>query len=289
VVDCNKWSDEWSKKAGIDQRSLAIGISGLADFFAQRLISFESEEAKEWNNDIFETMYKSALTQSMELAIESGECYPAWEGSPYSKGKTYIDGWSPLAKGEPIPMKNSLLIGLMPTASSARLLGVYESFEPIHSNIFTRMVDDGEFLIVNKYLVSELEAIGLWNEDIQDKIIANGGSIQEIIEIPSDIRNVFKSVWEIKQKYLLDLASIRNKYVDQAQSLNIYYSDAKYSKISSAIVYAWRKGIKTIYYTRTIPAIDKNKKLSASSNQKKPLPQKPTDSMFDCAGGGCSS
>lgn len=286
VIDLNKWSDEWSKKAGEDQRAIAIGVAGLADFFAQRKVSFESEEAKEWNHKIIETMYKASLIQSMELAIESGECYPAWEGSRYSRGETYIDGWSPLEIGEPIPMKNSLLIGLMPTASSARLLGAFECFEPIHSNIFTRMVDDGEFLVVNKYLVYELEELGLWDEEMQDKIIAHEGSIQEISEIPSDIRYRYKSVWEVKQKALLDLAIIRNKYVCQSQSMNVYHADAKYSKISSALMYAWKNGLKTgVYYTRTQSKLDKNKKLSSSSNEQKPLPQKPQNSMFTCEGG----
>jgi len=290
VIDLNKWSDIWSKTAGEDQRAIAIGVAGMSDFFAKRKVSFESEEAKKWNNDIFETMYKSALTQSMELAIESGECYPAWEGSRYSRGETYIEGWSPLESGEPIPMKNSLLIGLMPTASSARLLGAFECFEPIHSNIFTRMVDDGEFLVVNKYLVYELEELGLWNEDMQDNIISHGGSIQEIAEIPSDIRHRYKSVWEVKQKALLDLAIIRNKYVCQSQSMNVYHADAKYSKISSALMYSWKKGLKTgVYYTRTQPKLEKNKKLSASSNQQNSLPERPQNSIFTCEGGGCDA
>ena len=193
VIDNNKWSDEWSKNAGEDQRAVAIGVAGLADFFAKKKISFESEEAKKWNHDIFETMYKSAVEESMILANEEGENYPAWEGSKYSKGETYIDGWSPLEKGEPIPMRNSLLIGLMPTASSAILLGAFECFEPVTSNIFTRMVGDGEFIVVNKYLARELDELDLWTEEIRDQIIANEGSIQDIQEIPQDIRYRYKS------------------------------------------------------------------------------------------------
>lgn len=292
VIDNNKWSDEWSKKAGEDQRAIAIGVAGLADFFAKKKISFESEEAKKWNHDIFETMYKSAVEESMNLAIESGENYPAWEGSKYSKGETYVKDWSPLEKGEPIPMKNSLLLGLMPTASSAILLGSFECFEPITSNVFTRMVGDGEFTVVNKYLAKELDELGLWTESIRDQIIANEGSVQDIQEIPEDIRYRYKTVWEIPQKVLLDLAIDRNKFIDQSQSLNVYHKDAKYSKISSALVYAWKKGLKTgSYYTRTESKLGKNKKLSASENTniQKTVPKRPENSMFSCAGGGCDA
>lgn len=290
VIDNNKWSDDWSKKAGEDQRAIAVGVAGLADFFAKKKISFESEEAKQWNHDIFETMYKSAIEESMELAIEEGQNYPAWEGSKYSKGETYVDGWSPMEKGVPIPMRNSLLIGLMPTASSAILLGSFECFEPVTSNIFTRMVGDGEFIVVNKYLARELDELGLWTADIRDQIIANEGSVQEIQEIPQDIRYRYKTVWELPQKVLLDLAIIRNKFVDQSQSMNVYHRDAKYSKISSALVFAWKNGLKTgAYYTRTESKLGKNKKLSASDNAKVNIVKKPENSMFDCAGGGCSA
>lgn len=290
VINKNKWSDEWSKNAGEDQRAIAIGVAGLADFFAKKKISFESEEAKEWTHKIFEAMYKSAVTESMELAIEEGVNYPAWEGSKYSRGETYIEGWSPIEEGKPIPMMNSLLLGLMPTASSAILLGAFECFEPITNNIFTRMVGDGEFIVVNKYLVKELDELGLWTESIRDQIISNEGSVQDINEIPEDIRYRYKTIWEVPQKALLDLSIIRNKYVDQSQSLNVYHADAKYSKISSALVYAWKNGLKTgAYYTRTKSKLGSNKKLSASDNAKVKAVKRPENSMFTCAGGGCDS
>jgi ribonucleoside-diphosphate reductase alpha chain len=290
VINKNKWSDEWSKNAGEDQRAIAIGVAGLADFFAKKKISFESEEAKEWTEKIFEAMYKSAVSESMELAIEEGENYPSWEGSKYSKGETYIEGWSPAEEGQPIPMRNSLVLGLMPTASSAILLGAFECFEPVTSNVFTRMVGDGEFIVVNKYLVNELDELGLWTEQIRNKVIANEGSVQNIPEIPEDIRYRYKTVWEISQKALLDLSIIRNKYVDQSQSLNVYHKDAKYSKISSALVYAWKNGLKTgAYYTRTKSKLGSNKKLSASDNASASTPKKPENSMFTCAGGGCDA
>jgi ribonucleoside-diphosphate reductase alpha subunit len=289
VINKNKWSDEWSKNAGEDQRAIAIGVAGLADFFAKKKVSFESEEAKEWTEKIFEAMYKAAVTESMTLANEENENYPAWEGSRYSNGETYIEGWSPIEEGQPIPMRNSLLLGLMPTASSAILLGAFECFEPVTSNVFTRMVGDGEFIVVNKYLVRELDELGLWTEEIRDQIIANEGSVQDIQEIPEDIRYRYKTVWEIPQKALLELSIIRNKYVDQSQSLNVYHKDAKYSKISSALVFAWKNGLKTgAYYTRTESKLGKNKKLSASENAVETV-KKPENSMFTCAGGGCDA
>lgn len=284
VIDTNKWSDDWSEKAGLDQRALAIGVAGLADFFAKKKISFESEEAKQWNKDIFETMYKAAVIESMELAIKYGTNYPSWEGSLYSKGETYIEGWSPLPEGQPIPMFNSLLLGLMPTASSAILLGVFESFEPVTSNLFTRRVGQGEFLIVNKYLVNELFEKDLWTSEMIDKIIKNKGGVQNIMEIPEDIRFRYKDVWEISQKTLLDLAIIRNKYVDQSQSLNVYHADAKYGKIASALMYAWKGGLKTgVYYTRTKSKLEANSKL-ASGQITENIKQKPKDSQFECFG-----
>lgn len=286
VIDKNKWSDNWSEKAGVDQRALAIGVAGLADFFAKKKISFESEEAKQWNKDIFETMYKTAVIESMKLAEEKGENYPAWEGSRYSRGETYIEGWSPKPEGEPIPIYNSLFLGLMPTASSAILLGVFESFEPATANLFTRRVGQGEFLVVNKYLVNELIENNLWDSNIIDKVIKNQGSVQNIVEIPEDIRFRYKDVWEIPQRVLLDLSIIRNKYVDQSQSLNVYHADAKYGKIASALMYAWKGGLKTgVYYTRTKSKLETNTKLA--SNQIANQPEKPKDSQFECF--GCST
>ncbi len=286
VIDKNKWSDDWSQAAGVDQRALAIGVAGLADFFAKNKISYESDEAKKWNEDIFKTMYQAAVTESMLIAEEEGHNYPAWEGSRYSKGETYIKGWSPKPEGEPIPMYNSMLIGLMPTASSAILLGSFESFEPVTANLFTRRVGQGEFLVVNKYLVSELLELGLWNSDMIDKVIGNKGSLQNIMEIPEDIRYRYKDVWELPQRVLLDLAIIRNQYVDQSQSLNVYHSDAKYSKIASALMYAWKGGLKTgVYYTRSKSKLETNTKLAASKVSE--TPEKPKDSTFECF--GCSA
>jgi ribonucleotide reductase alpha subunit len=153
------------------------------------------------------------------------------------------------------------------------------------------MVGDGEFIVINKYLVNELNDLGLWTENVRNQIIANEGSVQDITEIPEDIRYRYKTIWEIPQKALLDLSIIRNKYVDQSQSLNVYHTDAKYSKISSALVYAWKNGLKTgAYYTRTKSKLGSNKKLSAADNTtNNNIPKRPENSMFSCAGGGCDS
>ena len=285
VIDNNKWSDDWSRNAGEDQRALAIGVAGMADFFAKKKISFESEEAVEWQHKIFGTMYESAVQESQKMAEEEG-VYPAWEGSPYSKGIKYTSKTTgrviALSQREPIKVRNSLFLGLMPTASSSILLGVFESFEPVTSNLFTRRVGQGEFTVINKYLVSELDDLSLWNQEMMDKIIANGGSIQNIVEIPEDVRYRYKDVWEISQKTLLDLASVRNMYVDQSQSMNVYHKDAKYSKISSALMYAWKVGLKTgVYYTRTKSKIENNAKLAGVSKEK------PKDSQYECF--GCNS
>ena len=285
VIDNNKWSDDWSQNAGEDQRALAIGVAGMADFFAKKKISFESEEAVDWQHKIFGTMYESAVEESQKMAEEEG-VYPAWEGSPYSKGIMYTSKVTGRvvapSQREPIKVRNSLFLGLMPTASSSILLGVFESFEPVTSNLFTRRVGQGEFTVINKYLVSELDDLKLWNQEMMDKIIANGGSIQNIVEIPEDVRYRYKDVWEISQKTLLDLASVRNQYVDQSQSMNVYHKDAKYSKISSALMYAWKVGLKTgVYYTRTKSKIENNAKLAGVSKEK------PKDSQFECF--GCSS
>lgn len=287
VIDINKWSDEWSEKAGLDQRSIAIGIAGLADFFAKKKISFESEEAKEWMKGISETIYKASVCESTRLAEQSGNNYPAWKGSRYERGETYIEGWSPRAEGEPIPMLNSLTTANMPTASSAILLGVFESFEPVTSNVFTRAVGQGEFMVINRYLVQELDELGMWTDEIRSKVVFNEGSIQNIMEIPSDIRYRYKDVWEIPQKALLDLSIIRNKYVDQSQSLNIYHADADYNRIAGALMYAWKNGLKTgVYYTRTKSKLSKNSKLSSISQE---TTKRPENSLFACEGGGCSA
>lgn len=283
VIDVNKWSDEASKAAGEDQRAIAIGIGGLAEFFAQRKLSFTSEEARKWNRDIMETMYKAALEASMELAIKKGVNYPAWEGSPYSKGKTLIEGWNPLGGDAPIPMANSLLIGLMPSAGTSMILGISESFEPFSSNMFTRTVGNGQFTVVNKWLVKDLEDYGMWDKQMSDLIAYYGGSIQDIDIIPQEIKERYRIVTEIPQKALIDMAIDRQQFIDQSQSLNLYFPDASYTKISSALMHGWKNGMKTgSYYMKTEKKSEKAKRL-----YKIDLPERPNDSIAQCF--GCSS
>ena len=178
----------------------------------------------------------------------------------------------------------------MPTASTSQILGNTESFEPLTSNFYVRRVLTGEYYVVNRILQNILKGIHLWDEKMNEQFILEKGSIQKIQRIPGFLKNIFRTVWEIPQKVLLDLAVIRNKYVDQSQSLNVYHKDAKYSKISSALVYAWKNGLKTgSYYTRTKSKLSKNKKLSASDNEAASTPKRPENSMFTCAGGGCDA
>lgn len=276
VIDKNVFPDEYSQLAGLDQRALAIGVAGLADFFAKKEIPFTSDVAKQWNKDIFETMYFAALEESSKMADEDG-VYPAWEGSPYSQGITL------LGKGNgPIKVRNSLFLGLMPSASTSILLGAQECFEAFTSNVFVRSTGSGEFIITNKYLVEILEKEGLWTPEIRDEIIYNEGSIQNIDAIPQRIKDIFKTMWELPMREIINMAADRQQFIDQSQSMNLYFGDADYAKISGALRYGWEKGLKTgVYYTRTERKTSKPKRLY-SSEVKKPI-----DSPFECF--GCTS
>lgn len=276
VIDKNVFPDEYSQLAGLDQRALAIGVAGLADFFAKKEIPFTSDVAKQWNKDIFETMYFAALEESSKMADEDG-VYPAWEGSPYSQGITL------LGKGNgPIKVRNSLFLGLMPSASTSILLGAQECFEAFTSNVFVRSTGSGEFIITNKYLVEMLEKEGLWTPEIRDEIIYNEGSIQNIDAIPQRIKDIFKTMWELPMREIINMAADRQQFIDQSQSMNLYFGDADYAKISGALRYGWEKGLKTgVYYTRTERKTSKPKRLY-SSEVKKPI-----DSPFECF--GCTS
>lgn len=278
VIDKTLYPDKQSERAGKAQRAIAIGVAGLADYFAKKKIPFHSQEALEESEVLSRVIYEAARQESTRLAEIDGS-YPEWKGSRYEKGET-LNGTHP----NPIPMRNSLLIGLMPTASTSILLGVNEAFEPFHSNMFVRNTGSGEFIIANKYLVSDLEKEGLWNESIKKKIILNEGSVQEIAEIPQWIKDLYKTVWEIPMRHILDMAAIRQKYVDQSQSMNLYYKSPEYSKISGALRYAWELGLKTgVYYTRVENQLAKPKRLFSSEE----LPPKPENSPYECF--GCSS
>jgi ribonucleotide reductase alpha subunit len=248
-------------------RPIGIGVQGLADAFQLLKIPFESPEARQLNRDIFETIYFGACQASCELAQQHGP-YETFAGSPASKGVLQFDMWDVTpsdrwdweglkAQIEQHGMRNSLLVAPMPTASTAQILGNNESTEPYTSNMYNRRVLAGEFTVVNKHLLRELTSLGIWTESVRNRIIADNGSIQDVQEIPASIRNVYKTVWEIPQRVILDMAADRAPFICQSQSLNIHIADPDSKKLTSMHFYAWQKGLKTgMYYLRTRPKAD---------------------------------
>ena len=248
-------------------RPIGIGVQGLADAFIKMRFPFDSEEAKQLNKDIFETMYYAAVSESNQLAIEEG-AYPTFEGSPASEGILQFDMWnvtptdrwnwselrtSVKEKG----IRNSLLLAPMPTASTSQILGNNECFEPFTSNIYSRRTLSGEYIIVNKYLLKDLVGLGLWNDEMKQRLMAANGSIQHFDEIPADIKEIYKTVWEISQKVVIDMAADRGAYICQSQSMNLFLENPNFSKLSSMHFYAWSKGLKTgMYYLRSKAAVD---------------------------------
>lgn len=248
-------------------RPIGIGVQGLADCFQMLKVPFDSPEARKLNRDIFETIYFGACTASCDLAKADGP-YETWEGSPASKGQLQYDLWNEepttswdwaglkenIAK---YGMRNSLLVAPMPTASTAQILGNNESTEPFSSNMYVRRVLAGEFTCVNKHLLRELTAKQIWTESIRTRIIADNGSIQNVPEIPKEIRDVYKTVWEIPQRAILEMAADRAPFICQSQSLNVHIAEPNSKKLTSMHFYAWQKGLKTgMYYLRTRPKAD---------------------------------
>jgi ribonucleoside-diphosphate reductase alpha subunit len=264
VIDLNYYPVPEAKKSNMRHRPIGLGVQGLADVFAMLDMPWESDEAMELNRRIFAHMYYAAVGASVDLAATEGR-YETYVGSPAWAGKLQYDLWNvePLQDEgldwdaltndvRRIGMRNSLLIAPMPTASTSQILGNCECIEPYTTHIFTRRTLAGEFIVVNKHLVAKLVQRDLWSVEMKDRIIANNGSIQAIAEIPDDIKRLFKTVWEIKQKTLIDMAAERGPYVCQSQSLNLFLADPDYRKITSMHFYAWRRGLKTgIYYLRT--------------------------------------
>ncbi|KAH9757678.1 Ribonucleoside-diphosphate reductase [Citrus sinensis] len=244
-------------------RPIGIGIQGLADTFILLGLPFESPEAQQLNKDIFETIYYHALKASAELAVKDGP-YETYFGSPMSKvdmwNITPSDRWDWSSLREMISkngVRNSLLVAPMPTASTSQILGNNECFEPYTSNIYTRRVLSGEFIVVNKHLLKDLTELGLWSHALKTKIIYENGSVSKISEIPEELKAIYKTVWEIKQKTLVDMAADRGCYIDQSQSLNIHMEQPDHGKLTSLHFYAWSKGMKTgMYYLRTRAAAD---------------------------------
>jgi ribonucleoside-diphosphate reductase alpha subunit len=267
VIDRNYYPIPEARKSNLRHRPVGLGVQGLADAFILMRYPFESEQAKQLNKDIFETIYFAALTASMELAKVHGP-YETFRGSPISQGIFQFDMWdvSPSDRWNWNQLKedilkygvyNSLLIAPMPTASTSQILGNNECFEPYTSNIYTRRVLSGEFQIVNHHLLLDLTDMGLWNDVLRNKIIAHNGSIQNIPEIPKNIRDLYKTSWEISQKTLIDMAADRSAFIDQSHSLNIFMAAPDAAKLTSMHFYGWKKGLKTgMYYLRTRPAAD---------------------------------
>ncbi len=272
VIDINYYPIPEAERSNKRHRPIGLGVQGLADVFAMLNLAWESAEAAELNRRIFAHIYYAALTASVDLAAHEGQ-YETFVGSPAYKGRLQFDLWDvePLRDAEldwdslgndirRIGLRNSLLVAPMPTASTSQILGNCECIEPYATHIFTRRTLAGEFIIVNKHLVAALLARGLWTTEMKDAIIANNGSVQGLSGVPDDIQRVFKTVWEIKQKTLIDMAADRGPYICQSQSLNLFISDPDYKKLSSMHFYAWRRGLKTgIYYLRTRAAASAQK------------------------------
>lgn len=267
VIDRNYYPIPEAKNSNMRHRPIGIGVQGLADAFMMMKYPFESEQAKTMNKLIFETIYFGAVSASCELAKQDGH-YESFPGSPASKGELQFDLWGVTPSGRwdwetlkkdvvKYGLRNSLLVAPMPTASTAQILGNNESVEPFTSNIYNRRVLAGEFTVVNKHLMRDLTKLEIWNENMRNRIIADRGSVQNIEEIPKKLRDVYKTVWEIPQRTILDMAADRSPYICQSQSLNIHIAEPTSSKLTSMHFYAWKKGLKTgMYYLRTRPKAD---------------------------------
>ncbi len=267
IIDGNYYPVKEAENSNLRHRPIGLGVQGLADAFIMMRFPFESEEARQLNRDIFETIYYAAMTASKDLAKVEGH-YETFKGSPLSKGVFQFDMWnvSPSNRWEwdvlrsevmEFGVRNSLLLAPMPTASTAQILGNNECFEPYTSNIYTRRVLSGEFIIVNKHLLKDLVKEGLWNKDMRSKLMASNGSVQNIHEIPTHLKELYKTAWEISQKSIIELAADRGAYICQSQSLNIFMENANFGKLTSMHFYGWKKGLKTgMYYLRTKAATD---------------------------------
>ncbi len=267
VIDRNYYPVPEARNSNMKHRPIGIGVQGLADAFILLRMAFDSPEAATLNSEIFETIYYAAMTASKDLAKVDGH-YESYPGSPVSKGIFQYDMWNvtpstrwewDILKEEVLKfgVRNSLLLAPMPTASTSQILGNNECFEPYTSNIYTRRVLSGEFVIVNKHLLKDLVKLGLWNDKLKQKIIGANGSIQDINEIPDNVKELYKTVWEIKQKAIIDMAADRGAYICQSQSLNLFIQNANFAKLTSMHFYTWKKGLKTgMYYLRTKAAAD---------------------------------
>jgi ribonucleoside-diphosphate reductase alpha chain len=285
VIDRNYYPVQEAENSNLRHRPVGLGVQGLADAFIMLRLPFTSDEAKKLNQEIFETLYFAAVTASMEMAKEEGP-YSTFKGSPISQGEFQHNLWG--MKDEELSgrwdwaslrkevvehgVRNSLLVAPMPTASTSQILGNNEAFEPYTSNLYTRRVLSGEFIVVNKHLLHDLVERGLWNETLKQQIMRENGSVQNIDVIPQDLKELYKTVWEMSMKDIIDMSRHRGYFIDQSQSLNLFMQDANYSKLTSMHFYAWQSGLKTgMYYLRTKSAVDAIK--FTVNNDKKAEPE----------------
>ncbi|MEY8849733.1 ribonucleoside-diphosphate reductase subunit alpha [Psychroserpens sp. XS_ASV72] len=285
VIDRNYYPVKEAENSNFRHRPIGLGVQGLADTFIKLRMPFTSDEAKALNQDIFETLYFAAVTASMEEAKTEGP-YKTYKGSPISKGEFQHNLWN--IKDEELSgrwdweklrkqvkkhgVRNSLLVAPMPTASTSQILGNNECFEPYTSNIYTRRVLSGEFIVVNKHLLEDLVELGLWNESLKQEIMRANGSVQDIEGIPQDIKELYKTVWELSMKDIIDMSRQRGYFIDQSQSLNLFMEGATMAKLTSMHFYAWKSGLKTgMYYLRTKSAVDAIK-FTLDNNKKKEEP-----------------
>ena len=282
VIDINYYPVPEARNSNMRHRPIGIGVQGLADAFILLRMPFDSPEARKLNAEIFETIYFAAMTASKDLAMKDGP-YETFKGSPTSKGILQFDMWGVTPDSErwdwnklKIEIKkhgvrNSLLLAPMPTASTSQILGNNECFEPYTTNIYNRRVLSGEFIVVNKHLLKDLIKLNLWDDAMKNKLIAANGSVQDIAEIPQNIKDLYKTVWEISQKAVIDMAADRGAYICQSQSLNVHISDPNFGKLTSMHFYAWKKGLKTgMYYLRTKAAADAIKFTVQKETEKEP-------------------
>jgi len=289
IIDINYYPVETARNSNMRHRPIGIGVQGLADALILLGMPFDSEAAKALNRDIFEAIYYAGVKASCELAAAEGP-YSSYEGSPMHQGRMQFDLWGvkPTERFDWTALRqevaqhgvrNSLLVAPMPTASTSQILGNNECFEPYTSNIYVRRVLSGEFTVVNQHLLSDLTRLDLWNKDLKNEMVAANGSVQPL-EIPDSLKDVYKTVWEIKQKVLVEMAADRGAYIDQSQSFNVHMSDPNFGKLTSLHFYAWRQGLKTgMYYLRTRAAADAIKftvdqqALKAKQANKVPVPK----------------
>lgn len=267
IIDGNYYPIPETKTSNDRHRPIGLGVQGLADVFLLLRLPFESPEARRLNKDIFETIYFASMEASMDLAKEQG-AYSSFAGSPLSEGKFQFDLWQVVPSDRwdweklrqevmTHGVRNSLLLAPMPTASTSQILGNNECFEPYTSNIYNRRVLSGEFVVVNKFLLKDLIELGLWNPTMKNKLIAENGSVQNIPEIPTELKELYKTVWEIKQKTIIDMAAERGAFICQSQSLNLFIAEPNLAKLTSMHFHAWKSGLKTgMYYLRTKAAVD---------------------------------